>query len=124
MVPGVVNCNVAVREWQDQVVFLYRISPGRTDKSYGIHVAQLAGVPPSVLTRSREVLAQLEQGFAAQSHQSRASKPTESEAQQLWLFGDPRAELLDKIKQIDTDTITPLQALELLKDLSEQSREF
>ncbi len=55
------NYNVAVREWQDQVVFLHKIVPGAADKSYGIHVARLAGVPPLVIERAKEILAQLEE---------------------------------------------------------------
>ena len=58
---GVKNLNVAVREWQDEVVFLHKIVDGAADKSYGIHVARLAGVPREVIERSKEILAQLEE---------------------------------------------------------------
>jgi DNA mismatch repair protein MutS len=58
--PGLRNYNVQVREWQDQVIFLHKIAPGSTDRSYGIHVARLAGVPEEVLDRARDVLADLE----------------------------------------------------------------
>jgi DNA mismatch repair ATPase MutS len=58
--PGVMNLNVAVREWQDEVIFLHKILPGAADKSYGIHVARLAGVPKPIVQRAKEVLAQLE----------------------------------------------------------------
>jgi DNA mismatch repair protein MutS len=58
--PGLRNYNVQVREWQDEIIFLHKIAPGSTDKSYGIHVAQLAGVPREVLDRAKEVLAELE----------------------------------------------------------------
>jgi DNA mismatch repair protein MutS len=119
---GVVNYNVAVREWQDQVVFLYRITPGRTDKSYGIHVAQLAGVPQQVLSRSREVLTQLEQGFSRQSHQGQLAKPRPPAPQQLQLFAEPTNELIERLKQIEIDRITPLDALALLKELRDQAR--
>ncbi len=60
LLPATANHNVAVREWQDQVVFLHKIVPGGTDKSYGIHVARLAGLPRPVIERSRQVLQQLE----------------------------------------------------------------
>jgi len=59
--PGVINLNVAVREWNDQVIFLRKILPGRADQSYGIQVARLAGLPDSVLSRAREILSNLEQ---------------------------------------------------------------
>ena len=58
--PGLRNYNVLVREWQDDIVFLHKIAPGSADKSYGIHVARLAGVPAEVLDRANEVLAELE----------------------------------------------------------------
>src|SRR6202035_2956218 len=57
---GLRNYNVLVREWQDEIVFLHKIAPGSADKSYGIHVARLAGVPEEVLNRAREVLAEVE----------------------------------------------------------------
>jgi DNA mismatch repair protein MutS len=58
--PNLRNCNVLVREWQDDIVFLHKIAPGSADKSYGIHVARLAGIPPEVLERAQQVLHQLE----------------------------------------------------------------
>jgi DNA mismatch repair ATPase MutS len=58
--PRLRNYNVLVREWLDDIVFLHKIAPGSADKSYGIHVARLAGVPPEVLERARQVLADLE----------------------------------------------------------------
>jgi DNA mismatch repair protein MutS len=58
--PGATNCNVAVREWNDEVIFLRKIVPGPADQSYGIQVARLAGLPESILKRAREILANLE----------------------------------------------------------------
>src|SRR5271167_4805064 len=58
--PNLRNCNVLVREWQDEIVFLHKIAPGSADKSYGIHVARLAGIPGEVLERAQQVLNQLE----------------------------------------------------------------
>jgi len=122
LVPGVVNYNVAVREWQDQVVFLYRITPGRADKSYGIHVAQLAGVPQHVLTRSSDVLTQLEQRFSRQPHQGQPTKPRKPEPQQLQLFAEPTNELVEQLKHIEIDQMTPLDALAQLKQLRDRAR--
>ncbi|MCU0914863.1 MAG: DNA mismatch repair protein MutS, partial [Planctomycetes bacterium] len=65
------NCNVAVREWMDEVVFLHRILPGGTDKSYGIHVAKLAGIPKPILARSKEILEELESAFAKEAKAER-----------------------------------------------------
>lgn len=72
LLPGVANLNVAVREHRredgrEEVIFLHKIVPGATDKSYGVHVARMAGIPPAVVERGTEVLAELERGFAAES---------------------------------------------------------
>jgi DNA mismatch repair protein MutS len=121
---GVRNYNVAVKEWDDQVVFLHQIVPGAADKSYGIHVAHLAGVPRSVNDRAREVLAWLE----AQHHTSEttgcglAGAPSTSNGQpehpaspwQLTLFGVEEHPLLDEIRAAELDELRPVEALELL----------
>lgn len=104
--PGVKNYNVAVKEWQGEIVFLHKIIPGGTDQSYGIYVAQLAGIPESIIRRSKEILADLESG----------KKFTDEGNQQLSLFitqPDILSEKIkDEIQNIDPDNITPLQALE------------
>ncbi len=106
--PGVANFNVAVKEWDDQVVFLHEIVPGAADKSYGIHVAQLAGVPRSVNDRAREVLARLEAQhdghdgsphLAAPSTNGHASTPRSSTGWQMPLFATEEHPLLDEIRQ-------------------------
>ena len=70
------NLNVAVREWEDQVVFLHRIVEGGTDRSYGIHVARLAGVPSEVLDRARQLLSELTVQHVGRPKVSRAENPT------------------------------------------------
>lgn len=119
--PGVRNLNVAVKEWDDQVVFLHQIVAGAADKSYGIHVAQLAGVPRSVNDRAREVLAWLESQHLADSADSRETAPRASIPRpssnghiQLTLFGMDEHPLLDEIRSTDLDDLTPLAALQLL----------
>jgi len=114
--PGVINCNVAVKEWQDNVVFLHKIVPGAADRSYGIHVAKLAGLPPGVITRANSILAELE-GRARGTIAAGASG-------QLDFFSLPAAKnagpssfssnILIELQGIDTDTITPFDALRLL----------
>ena len=69
--PGVVNAHVAAREWKDDIIFLRKIVPGRSDRSYGIQVARLAGLPPAVIARAREILAGLEH-----DELSRGGRPT------------------------------------------------
>jgi len=90
---GVRNCNVAVRECPDpaapggeSIVFLHRIVPGGTDKSYGLHVAHLAGVPAAVVARGREVLAELERGFSRETHSTPLSRRRTRDDAQLPLF--------------------------------------
>jgi DNA mismatch repair protein MutS len=125
---GVRNFNVAVKEWNDQVVFLHQIVPGAADKSYGIHVAQLAGVPRSVNERAREVLAWLEAQHESADgavcgladvptirHGSENGQPGRSNGQwQMTLFGVEEHPLLEEIRGANLDDMRPVEALELL----------
>jgi DNA mismatch repair protein MutS len=109
------NFNVAVREAGDQIVFLHRLEPGGADRSYGIHVAQLAGLPAGVIARARAVLALLEAGH----HVAGRVPPPPADAGQLGLFGaasQPHP-TLDAIRGLDLDALTPLDALNRLADL-------
>ena len=93
LLPGLENHTFAVREWKGEVVFLYRVIPGAADQSYGIHVAKLAGLPGSVISRAQEVLADLEaRGVQLVRPRRRVSKPgvAERDLGQLGLFGDGR----------------------------------
>lgn len=121
LLPGVKNYNVAVREWEDQVVFLHKIIPGSADKSYGIHVARLAGIPREVNERAKDILAQLENEHLDQNNKPkiarRKSRPSEL---QLTLFAAADHPLLDKIRAADLNNLTPLAALSLLKDWQDE----
>ena len=115
---GVKNYNVAVREWQDEVVFLHKIVAGAADKSYGIHVARLAGVPREVIERGKEILAQLEEEHLDAEGRAKIARPRPAEKTshlQLTLFGAAEHPLLDELRQTDLDATTPLAALELLE---------
>ena len=112
---GVRNLNVAVREWEDQVIFLHRIVDGGTDRSYGIHVARLAGVPHPVIDRARQLLSELAVHHVAQAKAAR-NRRKEDEAQ-LPLFSDPAQELLKELAGVDLQQLTPTAALELLGQL-------
>jgi DNA mismatch repair protein MutS len=118
--PGVVNAHVAAREWKDDIIFLHKILPGRSDRSYGIQVARLAGLPASVIARARDILGSLEQ-----DELTRGGKPSLSGAppvaqQQLGLF-QPVApadeKLRERIREIDINRTTPIDALQILQDL-------
>jgi len=123
LLKNVTNCNVAVREWKDEVVFLHKIIPGRTDKSYGIHVAQLAGIPPRVLTRSKEILQELETNFSREAHVPQLGGRLEDQNPdgQLLLFDStPPDTLLEKLRHTDLNNLTPLQAINLLHEIKSE----
>ena len=105
--PGVRNYNVAVSEADGTVVFLHKIVPGGADRSYGIHVAQMAGLPSSVITRANEILKQLEQS-------SGTTLPVASATQdQLRLFPENNP-MIEAYKKLDLETLSPIQALNML----------
>ena len=98
--PGVKNLNVAVREWQDDVVFLHKIVEGAADKSYGIHVARLAGVPRAVIERSKDILAQLEEEHLDASGRAKIARPVakpQTKRLQLTLFERRRSSAAGRI---------------------------
>jgi DNA mismatch repair protein MutS len=128
-IPGVVNAHVAAREWKDDIIFLRKIVPGRSDRSYGIQVARLAGLPGAVVSRAREILAGLER-----DELSRGGRPTLSGAagdlqtSQLGLFAAPsepptEGPLARRLKDVDVNATTPLQALALLEELKRMADE-
>ena len=119
--PGVANRNVAVEEHAGKVVFLHRIVQGAADKSYGIHVAELAGVPRSVNKRAAEILADLESKGEGESNQAVASGATRrGDALQLTLFETVDHPLLQELRQLDLNDTTPLEALQKLATWREQ----
>ncbi|MEZ5290145.1 MAG: DNA mismatch repair protein MutS [Vicinamibacterales bacterium] len=121
-VPGVVNAHVAVQEWKDDIVFLHKIKPGRSDRSYGIHVARLAGLPGSVLGRAREILTALERDELARGGRPAISGAASIPQQQLGLFQAAADDVLrDRLRAIDVDSTTPLDALRLLADLKREA---
>ncbi len=117
--PRVRNENVAVADEDGRVVFLHKIVPGGADKSYGVHVAELAGLPKPVVQRAREVLAELEQ--RVDGHVARR-RPVGVPLEQLPLL-PARPPLLDDLAALDVDALTPLDALTKLYELRERARE-
>jgi DNA mismatch repair protein MutS len=114
LLPRVSNFNVLVREEGDHVVFLHRLVPGPCDRSYGIHVAQMAGMPAAVVARAHEILRRLEQGQAAREPaRSESVSAQPPAASQLELFGAPRPgdALAAELQSLDLDQLTPVQAL-------------
>ena len=118
---GVRNLNVAVREWEDQVIFLHRIVEGGTDRSYGIHVARLAGVPREVLDRSKQLLGELSVQHVGRPRISRARKSDRQvDDSQMALFLDPAQELQQALKELKIDGLTPIQCFDLLRQWKEK----
>lgn len=124
------NLHVAVREWttedgNQEIAFLHSIRPGRADQSYGIHVAQLAGVPKSVTVRAREVLESLsvEHAGRVDTQKVRASNKASASAQ-LGLFTEfiPHP-VVDALREIKLESMTPMQAFDALRGLQDQSRD-
>ncbi|MFC1677378.1 DNA mismatch repair protein MutS [Planctomycetota bacterium] len=116
---NVKNCNVAVREWAEKVVFLHRILPGGTDKSYGIHVAKLAGLPKPILDRSNEILEELESTFQKEASGQHLSKhKTTSDEDSL--FVQKNKSVLEKLASTDVNNLTPIEAINLLNQIKNE----
>jgi len=118
---GVKNYNVAVREWGDRIIFLRKILPGGTSRSYGIQVARLAGVPVEVIRRAGEILKNMEKGEldAAGVPRFAGGRKTGAKnrtAKQLSLFPDEREILHHALMELDVSRLSPLEALKLLRE--------
>ncbi len=109
--PGVANFRVAVEEFGDDIVWTHKVLPGGTDRSYGIHVARMAGVPSTVLSRSREILNELE----AKSEAPKAI-PASTQKLQMTLFEFEAPPVVKELQNLDVNQLTPLDALRLLDD--------
>ncbi len=120
LLDGVKNFNILIREWHDQIIFLHKIAEGGTDKSYGIHVARLAGLPTEVISRSRIILAELERNFA---REVKLPEIAGREINQAELFDHPASSIIDELKSMNLDNITPLQAIQILSDFKSRLRE-
>jgi DNA mismatch repair protein MutS len=117
---GVQNFHVSVKENAGGIVFLRKVEPGAADRSYGIEVAKLAGLPPEVVVRAREVLHEHENAeHQASSHLS-ANPKTEEAGMQLTMFTPLSQKIVDRLREADLNNLTPLEALNLLHELKKQ----
>ena len=119
-IPSVGNLHVSAREWRDTVVFLRKIEPGGSDRSFGIQVARLAGLPAAVVARAQEILRNLESTEFDREGRPRLAHSESSPAggaRQLALFSGQDDAVLDELRRADPDQLTPLQALALLAEL-------
>ena len=128
------NYNIGVREWNDTIIFLHKIMKGGTNRSYGIQVAALAGVPPKVVERAHEILKNIEQGefdhfgkprIAAGKNMKNKSRAGVSakHPNQLSLFADSLDPVREKLEAIKPDGLSPIEALNLLYELKKLSEE-
>jgi DNA mismatch repair protein MutS len=119
--PKIKNYNVSVEEWENKIIFLRKIIPGGTDNSYGIHVAQMAGLPRTVIERAREILTNLEANELSPNRTPKLAKRhagRDVDPGQISLFIPNIPSVLEKeLKKIDVNKITPLEALVKLNEL-------
>jgi len=123
LLPRVVNRTMAVKEWEDRIVFLRRVLPGSADKSYGLHVARLAGIPAEVVARAEQVLERLEAQEYDPSGRPRLAAGAsyeEERAPQMTLFTPPEQIVARLIQEADLERLTPLAALNLLATLKDR----
>jgi DNA mismatch repair protein MutS len=123
MLPRLINRSMAVKEWRGSILFLHRVVDGPTDHSYGIHVAQLAGVPTSVCRRAEQVLANIEKHELNVSGDPVIQQPATAgldRVSQMGLFRSPNDEISSRLRDLDLESVTPLEALNLLAELRDK----
>jgi DNA mismatch repair protein MutS len=119
--PSVVNFHVVVREWKDDIVFLRKVVPGRSDRSYGIQVARLAGLPPAVVQRAREILVGLERDELSRGGRPSLNGERDRQAQPSLFQTAQEDPLRRRLQDVDVDNLTPMQALSLLAALKREA---
>jgi DNA mismatch repair protein MutS len=115
--PRVANFNVAVKEWNEQIIFLRKVVEGAADKSYGIQVAKLAGIPQSVIERAREILVTLERKERDLVEETRRKGPA---TRQLGLFSSKEQTVVEALRALDIDSMAPRDALNALYELKQK----
>jgi DNA mismatch repair protein MutS len=120
------NFNIAVKEWNDEIIFLRKLVEGGTNRSYGIQVARLAGIPEPVIRRAKKILFKIENNEdglygPAMADSTGHSKP--SGPVQLSLFQKPEQAIVERLQALDIATMTPLEALNCLSELKDRARE-
>jgi DNA mismatch repair protein MutS len=118
---NVTNLNVAVREWKDEIVFLYQIVPGATDRSYGIHVAKIAGLPASVVSRANTLLGELEVSHAG-SKSKPAATPKKADPQMSLFTEYVDHPVVEELKAVDLNALSPMQAFDALRKLQQRAK--
>lgn len=120
---GAKNYTVSVEEWNNEVIFLRKVVKGTADKSYGIYVGKMAGLPTEVISRAEQVLSDLENHQAISLNtDDKSGKKTQRFVQPILVFDDSHP-VLDELKSLDIDNITPMQAIQILHNLYEKAKE-
>ena len=112
--PGVKNYNIAVKTRGEDIIFLRKIIPGGADRSYGIEVARLAGLPSTVVNRAKKILRQLEE------EAGRPAPAVQAQEDQVSLMALSEGEVIDQLRRAQVDTLSPLEALNLLYELKKK----
>ncbi len=116
------NYNIAVKEWNDEIIFLRKLVAGGTNRSYGIQVARLAGIPEKVIHRAKEILFDIENSNSADSRKTNPVKP--QIRKQLSLFPKKEDKIIKTLQSLDISGTTPLEALNLLNELQEKAKKI
>jgi DNA mismatch repair protein MutS len=119
------NYNIAVKEWNDEIIFLRKLVEGGTNRSYGIQVARLAGIPEKVITRAKKILFNIENGehnLIDSPVLTEESNDSIKEQVQLNLFRKPDQFVIEKLQKLDISKMTPLDALNCLNELQEKAK--
>jgi DNA mismatch repair protein MutS len=117
--PRVQNFNIAVREWNEEIIFLHKLAPGGTNRSYGIQVARLAGIPAGVIERAKKILYRIENGEHGFGGPPASARRPKSVPVQLDLFRTAESRIVQRLRGLDINAVTPLEAMNLLNVLKE-----
>ncbi|MFZ5562410.1 MAG: MutS-related protein, partial [Thermodesulfobacteriota bacterium] len=121
--PRVKNFHIAVKEWNDTIIFLRKLTEGSTNRSYGIQVARLAGIPETVIARAKKILLDIEQGtYSFEAKADTRPGAGQKGPVQLSLFTPPEQLLADSLRKMDIATMTPLEALNALNELQQKAK--
>jgi len=120
--PRVTNFNIAVREWNDEIIFLRKLIPGGTNRSYGIQVARLAGIPAEVIARAKKILWRIENGEHGFAMPGLSARNNQLSPLQLDLFRPAGSLVIARLREVDIARMSPLEALNLLNRLQEMAK--
>jgi DNA mismatch repair protein MutS len=123
---GIKNYNVSVKRWKDEIIFLRKVNPGTADDSYGVDVAKLAGLPPEVIKRAKEILDDLEEEdrkYSSRRKKRIQQKNRTVKGEQLSLFNQKNIDITKELETVDISSLTPLEALNLLNKWKKELKE-